>query len=166
MDITLEISVQWFLRVFIWLLIELDIPQLSCDGIQFGLACFSSIYSVQSSSTYSLIPLSFDAIGLVNSLSFGDKAPSSTSFVVKNRTELYSIPLDVEDLWIGRFDISGITEFSFNTFQSLESLVIGNGIFWEATSFELSNFPQLQSIDIGKNCFRYAYVFSLTGLID
>ena len=85
---------------------------------------------------------------------------------MKSRTELDTLPLDVEDLWIGRLDTSGITEFSFNSFQSLESLIISNGIFWEATSFELSNLPQLQSIDIGKNCFRYAYVFSLTGLID
>ena len=147
-------------------MIELDIPQLSEDGIQLGRDCFYFTYSVQSSCIHSPISSSFDAIGLENYISFGDKIPSSTSYVVKNQTSLNSIPLDVEDLWIGRFDTSGITEFSFNSFQSLESLIISNGIFWEATSFELSNFPQLQSIDIGKNCFRYAYVFSLTGLID
>ena len=148
----------------IWLLIELDIPQLSSNKVQS--LSFEYTYSLQSSSTRSLISLSFDATGLENYISFGDKTPSSTSCAVKNRASLDSIPLGVEDLWIGRFDASGITEYSFNTFQSLESLVIGNCIFWEATSFELSYFPQLQSIDIGKNCFRYAYVFSLTGLID
>ena len=166
MDITLEISVQWFWRVFIWLLIELDIPQLSYDGIQFGLACFSSIYSVQSSSTYSLIPSSFDAIGLVNSLSFGDKAPSSTSFVVKNRTELYSIPLDVEDLWIERLDTLGISQYSFNTFQSLKSLVIGNDLFLGISDYQLNKLPLLQSIQIGNNSFPKVLSFSLTGLID
>ena len=87
-----------------------------------------------------------------------------TSHVVKSRTELDTLPLDMEDLWIGRFDTTGITEYSFSAFQSLRSLVIGNSIFWEVTSFELSNLPSLQSIDIGRS-FRYALSFSLTGLI-
>ena len=68
-----------------------------------------------------------------------------------------SIPLNVEDLWIGRFDTTGMSVFSFNTFQSLESLVIGNGIFWEVTSFELSNLPQLQSVILGIWAFRYVH---------
>ena len=135
-------------------MIEVDIPQLSSSGIQFGENCFEYTYSLQSSSIHSLISLSFDATGLEYYISFGDKTPSSTSCVVKNRTELDSIPLNVEDLWIGRFDTSGITEFSFNTFQSLESLVIGNGIFWEATIFELSNLPQLQSVKLGNSAFH------------
>ena len=148
----------------IWLLIELDIPQLSSDGIQnLGFGC---TYSLQSSSIHSLISSSFDATSLEYYISFGDKTPSSTSYVVKNRASLNSIPLNVEDLWIGRFDTSGITEFSFDTFQSLESLVIGNCIFWEVTCFELSNFPTLQSIDIGGSCFYQASYFSLTGSID
>ena len=150
----------------IWLLIELDIPQLSSNGIHFGSGCFSYTYSLQSSSIHSLISLSFDATGLETYISFGDITPSSTSCVVKNRASLNSIPLNVEDLWIGRFDTSGLTEFPFNRFQSLKSLVIGNDIFWEATSFELSNLPSLQSIDIGSDCFFWAPSFSLTGLID
>ena len=89
-----------------------------------------------------------------NYISFGDKTPSSTSYVVKNQTSLNSIPLDVEDLWIGRLDTSGITEFSFNSFQSLESLIISNGIFWEATSFELNNLSQLQSVKLGNSAFH------------
>ena len=84
---------------------------------------------------------------------------------MRKRTDLDSIPLNVEDLWIGRFDTSGITEFSFNSFQSLGSLIIGDGIFWEVTSFELSNLPSLQSIEIGVRCFRFAQSFSLTGLV-
>ena len=157
-------SVQWFWRVVIWLLIELDIPQLSYDGIQnLGFGC---TYSLQSSSIHSLISSSFDATSLEYYISFGDKTPSSTSYVVKNRASLNSIPLNVEDLWIGRFDTSGITEFPFNRFQSLKSLVIGNSIFWGVTSFELSNLPSLQSIEIGVRCFYWAPSFSLTGLID
>ena len=142
----------------IWLLIDVDIPQLSSRGIQFsGSYCFTYTYSLQSSSTHSLISSLFDATGLENYISFGDKTPSSTSYVVKNQTSLNSIPLDVEDLWIGRFDTSGITEFSFNTFQSLESLVIGNGIFWEVTSFELSNIPQLRSVKLGRFAFYWCH---------
>ena len=138
----------------IWLLIELDIPQLSSNGIYFGNNCFVCTNSLQYSSIHSLISSSFDATGLENYISFGDNTPSSTSCVVKNRASLNSIPLNVEDLWIGRFDTSGITEFSFNTFQSLESLTISNGIFWEATSFELSNLPQLQSVKLGNSAFH------------
>ena len=163
---TSGIWVQWFLRVVIWLLIEVDIPQLSSDGIQFGDVCFEYTYSLQSSSTHSFISSSFDATGLEDYISFGDTIPSSTSYVVRNRTELDSIPLGIEDLWIGRFDTTGLTEFSFNTFQSIQSLVIGNGVFWGVTSFELSNLPSLQSIDIGERCFYRAPSFSLTGLID
>ena len=153
MDSTFIVLVQWFLRVVTWLLIELDIPQLSSNGIRFGSFCFQYTYSLQSSSIHSLISSSFDAIGLENYISFGDKTPSSTSYVVRNRTELSSIPLDVEDLWIGRLDTSGLTEFPFNRFQSLKSLVIGNSIFWGVTSFELSNLPQLQSVKLGWGAF-------------
>ena len=65
--------------------------------------------------------------------------------------------MEVEDLWIGRFDTSDITEYSFNAFQSIQSLVIGNGIFWEATSFELNNLPQLQSVKLGYAAFYYVH---------
>ena len=141
----------------IWLLIELDIPQLSSNGIKFSGGCFYYTYSLQSSSTHSPISSSFDATGLENYISFGDKTPSATSYVVKNRTELDSIPLNVEDLWIGRFDTTGIIEFPFNRFQSLKSLVIGNGVFWGVTSFELSNLPQLQSVKLGMCAFEYVH---------
>ena len=112
-----------------------------------------------------LISSSFDATGLETYISFGDNIPSSTSCVVKNRTEFKSIPLNVEDLWIGRLDITEITDYSFNRFLSLKSFVIGNGIFWEISSFQLDNLLSLQSIDIGKYCFRDSSSFSLTGLV-
>ena len=98
---------------------------------------------------------SFDAPVLENYIYFGDMIPSSTSHVVKNRTELDSIPLDVENLWIGRFDTSEITEYSLSLFQSLQSLVIGNSIFW-TTDFELSNLPNLQSVVFGNCAFEYS----------
>ena len=92
--------------------------------------------------------------------------PSSASTVVRNRTELNSIPLNVEDLWIGRFDTSDVSEFTQNRFQSLKTLVIGNGLFWSVNRLELNNLPSLQSIGLGEWCFQYAPSFSLTGLID
>ena len=150
----------------IWCLIDVDIPQLSSNGIDFGDYCFYYTYSLQSSSTRSPISSLFDASGLANYIHYGKQAPSPTSLVVKNRTEYNSIPLDVEDLWISRFDTSDVTVFSSSRFQSLKTLVIGNCLFWSVTSFELSNLPSLQSIDLGEWCFRYAPSFSLTGLID
>ena len=148
-----------------WCLIDVDIPQLSSNGINFGSNCFSYTYSLQSSSTHSPISSSFDAAALENCISFGNKTPSSTSHVVRNRIMLESIPLDVEDLWIGCFDTSGLTEFSFDRYLSLKSLVLGSNTFWNVTQFELNGLPSLQSIDIGKYGCRYAPSFSLTGLI-
>ena len=74
--------------------------------------------------------------------------------------------MNVEDLWIGRFDTTGITEFSFNRFQSLKSLVIGNGLFRSVTSFEfkLSGLVQLKQIVIGDECFGSVRVVELDGL--
>ena len=147
-------------------MIDVDIPQLSSDGIDFYEYSFKYTYSIQSSSTHSPISSSFDATGIENYISFGTMEPSSASTVVRNRTELNSIPLNVEDLWIGRFDTSDVSEFSPNRFQSLKTLVIGNGLFWSVNRLELNNLPSLQSIDIGEYCFFLAPSFSLTGLID
>ena len=147
-------------------MIDVDIPQLSSNGIHFSEDCFDFTYSLQSSSTHSPLSSSFDATGLENYISFGIMEPSATSIVVRNRTEFNSIPLDVEDLWIGRFDTSDVSEFSPSRFQSLKTLVIGNGTLWSVNRLELNNLPSLQSIDIGEWCFQYAPSFSLTGLID
>ena len=135
-----------------WCLIDVDIPQLSSNGIKFGKDyknCFRYTNSLQSSSTHPLISSSLDAAALENCISFGNKTPSSTSHVVRNRIMLESIPLDVEDLWIGCFDTSGLTEFSFNRFLSLKSLVLGSNTLWNVTQFELNGLPQLQSVNLG-----------------
>ena len=149
-----------------WSLIDVDIPRLSSDGIKFGIWCFDYTYSLQSSSTHPLLSSSFDAAGLENYINFGKQEPTVSSTVIRNRTEFNSIPLDVEDLWIGRFDASDMYEFLPSRFQSLKTLVIGNGLFWSVNRLELNNLPSLQSIDIGYACFHYAPSFSLTGLID
>ena len=59
-----RVWIQWFWRVLLWLLIDVDIPQLSSSGIQLGESCFHFVYSLQSSSTHSLISSSFDATDL------------------------------------------------------------------------------------------------------
>ena len=72
----------------------------------------------------------------------------------------------MEDLWIGLFDTEGITEVSFNVFQSLQSLVIGNSLFRTVTSFEIKNLPSLHSVEVGARCFCTTSSFSLSGLIE
>ena len=166
METVLKTSVQWFLRVLIRILIEIDIPQLSSDGIQFGKDNFHYTYSLQSSSIHSFISLPFDATSLEYSICFGDESPPSTSYVVNNRESLNTIPSNVKYLWFRQFDTSGLPEFSFNRYQSLKTIVIGNGAFWSLTGFELNNLPSLQSIEMGRDCFYWGVSFSLTGMID
>ena len=164
MTATSSISVQWFWRVSIWCLVDVDIPQLSSDGIYIGGYCFRYTYFLQSSSTHSSISSSMDAAGLENYISFGTMEPSSASTVVRKRTELNSIPLNVEDLWISRFDTSDVSGFSPSRFQSLNTLVIGNGLFWSVNILELNNLTSLQSLYIGNGCFGKVRVFELNGL--
>ena len=68
MNTTSIVSDQCIWRVVIWYLIDVDIPQLSSDGIQFDDECFYYTYSLQSSSTHSLISLSFDATALESAI--------------------------------------------------------------------------------------------------
>ena len=135
-------------------MIDVDIPRLSFDGIKFSYPSFYYTYSLQSSSTHSLISSSFDAAALENYISFGKQEPTVSSTVIRNRTEFNSIPLDVEDLWIGRFDASDVSEFSPSRFQSLKTLVIGNGCFGKVRVFELDGLSELESVVIGERSFR------------
>ena len=134
-------------------MINVDIPRLSFDGIQFR-HCFSFTYSLQSSSTHTSISSSFDATGLEDYINFGKQEPTVSSTVIRNRTEFNSIPLDVEDLWIGRFDTSDVSEFSPSRFQSLKTLVIGNGCFGKVRVFELDGLSELESVVIGESGIR------------
>ena len=145
-------------------MIDVDIPRLSSDGIHFNDDCFYYTYSLQSSSTHSPISSSFDAAGLENYINFGKQEPTVSSTVIRNRTEFNSIPLDVEDLWIGRFDVSDMYEFSPSRFQSLKTLVIGNGLFWSVNRLELNNLTSLQILYIGNGCFGNVRMFELDGL--
>ena len=145
-------------------MIDVDIPRLAYNGIQCGDWCFLFTYSLQSSSTHSPLSSSFDAAGLENYINFGKQEPTVSSTVIRNRTEFNSIPLDVEDLWIGRFDASDMYEFLPSRFQSLKTLVIGNGLFWSVNRLELNNQNSLQILYIGDWCFRKVRVFELDGL--
>ena len=147
-------------------MIDVDIPQLSSSGIQCGDRCFFWTYSLQSSSTHSPISSSFDAAALENYINFGKQEPTVSSTVIRNRTEFNSIPLDVEDLWIGRFDASDVSEFLPSRFQSLKTLVIGNGLFWSVNRLELNNLTSLQILYIGNGCFVNVRVFELDGLSE
>ena len=147
-------------------MIDVDIPQLTSDDIDFGDDCFRYTYSLQSSSTHTSISSSFDATGLENYINFGKQEPTVSSTVIRNRTELNSIPLDVEDLWISRFDTSDVSEFSPSRFQSLKTLVIGNGLFWSVNRLELNNLTSLQILYIGNGCFGKVRVFELDGLSE
>ena len=51
-----------------WYLIDVDIPQLSSDGIYFGDYCFRYTYSLQSSSIHSPISSLFDAAALESAI--------------------------------------------------------------------------------------------------
>ena len=72
----------------------------------------------------------------------------------------------MEDLWIGRFDASYMYELSPSRFQSLKTLVIGNGLFWSVNRLELNNQNSLQIIYIGDYCFGQLRVFELDGLSE
>ena len=147
-------------------LTDIDIPLLTFNGIEFHDVHFRDIISVQSSSNLSPLSSLFDANGLEQYLYFGDKKPSITSHVVKNRSQYDSIPTDVEDLWIQFFDTTDISNISFNGFHSLKRLVIGNNLFWRVNSLNMTTIPFLQSIEFGMSCFYCASSFSLIGLID
>ena len=70
----------------------------------------------------------------------------------------------MEDLWIGRFDTSDVSEFLPSRFQSLKTLVIGNGLFLSVNIFELNNLTSLQILYIGNGGFGKVRVFELDGL--
>ena len=147
-------------------MIDVDIPQLSSNGINFGNFCFYYTYSLKSSSTHTPISSSFDAAGLENYINFGKQEPTVSSTVIRNRTEFNSIPLDVEDLWIGRFDTSDVSEFLPSRFQSPKTLVIGDRQFWSVNRLELKNQNSLQILYIGNGCFGKVRVFELDGLSE
>ena len=129
----------------IWLLIELDIPQLSSSGIQFGENCFSYTYSLQSSSIHSLISSSFDATALdVYVMSRGFNTTFSMSrLLMENSTDLV-IPSD---------NFNRITSFVLSNNTELKQIVIGDDCFGSVRVFELDGLSELESVVIGEKSF-------------
>lgn len=146
-------------------MMNVDIPQLSLNGIQLEKDSFFWTRSVQASRIRSILFSSFDASGFEQYICFSSQIPSGVSSVIKNQTELDSLSVDAVDLWIQLFDTTGLTSVSFNQFQSLRSLVIGNNLFWSVSAFHCCNLPSLQTLHIGRRCFSHTASFSLTGVV-
>ena len=70
----------------------------------------------------------------------------------------------MEDLWIGRFDTSDVSEFTPNRFKSLKTLVIGNGTFWSVNRLELNNLTCLEMLYIGDYAFQNTGSFEMSNL--
>ena len=147
-------------------MVNTDIPQLLADRISLGNDSLVYVSSIQSSSIHSPLSSPFDALGLEQYISFREKKLSSTSYVAKDRSELNSIPLNVEDLCIGHFDTLGIAGISFKKYQSLKTLVIGINLFIEVFRFGIKDLPSLQSIEVGDYSFTLVSYFTLSGLSD
>ena len=128
-------------------MIEVDIPQLSSSGIQFGNDCFEYTYSVQSSSTYFPLSLSFDATALELCVKNSSKfiqiksidmiSPESSEWVVENGQ--YS-----------NFNDS----LSLSGYSKLKRIVIGDDCFGKVRLFELDGLNELESVEIGEGSFR------------
>ena len=171
MEATSLLWVQWFWRVVIWLLIEVDIPQLSSSGIQFVTEYYRSftyIYSLQSSSIHSFILSSFDALAL--DMYIMSKS-SYTAFdlsrlVIASNTDLV-IPNDY-------FDRVGVTSFNISDNMILRRIEIGNNTFRTVRVFELTSkiqtldwytdLPLLQSVKLGNETFRNTKSFVMSNL--
>ena len=146
---TSRISVQWFLRVLLSMLIELDIPQLSLDGIYFGGDCFLYTYSLQSSSTYSFISSSFDAYDLqMYIMSKSYNTAFNLAMLQENLTDLV-IPNDY-------FNGNGISSFILSDNGNLRRIEVGNNTFGKVRVFELNGLRELESVVIGQKSFTYA----------
>ena len=123
------VSVQWFWRVWILCLIDVDIPQLTSDGIYFGDWCFLLTYSLQSSSTHSLISSSFDATALTAYIMNSQYVPFEISELTKSSKELI-IPNNY-------FNANDIISFKIANKENLKSIVIGDNCFGKVRAFEL-----------------------------
>ena len=130
----------------IWCLIDVDIPQLSSDGIYFDDWCFLLTYSLQSSSTHSLISSSFDATALTAYIMNSQYVPFEISELTKSSKELI-IPNNY-------FKANDIISFKIANKENLKSIVIGDDCFGKVRVFELDGLDELESVVIGESSFR------------
>ena len=132
-------------------LIDVDIPRLTSYGIYFSSYCFRYTYSLQSSSTHSLISSSFDATALTAYIMNSQYVPFEISELTKSSKELI-IPNDC-------FNANDIISFKIANKENSKSIVIGNGCFGKVRVFELNGLDELESVVIGKESFTYAKTY-------
>ena len=134
----------------ICLLIEVDIPQLSYSGIQFGYKSFQYTYSLQSSSTHSLFSSSLDAPGLeLFIMSNSSYSPLDPSRLLIDNATVLNTPSDC-------LNGSNITSLSISNNGDLRRIVIENDSFGCARLFELDGLSELESVIIQKKGFTYS----------
>ena len=170
----------------IWYLIDVDIPQLTSDGIQFDEDCFKYTYSLQSSSNHSYISLSFDAttlsfyiINISNYVPFDQlNMTEYTNMIIPNgffngkSIAAFNITVNgnLKQIGIGNDCFGKVRVFYLDSMSELESVVIGNGSFridrYERSdgSYRVVNCPKLKSIQIGYGSFNDYHSFELNNL--
>ena len=170
----------------IWYLIDVDIPQLSSNGIQFDEDCFKYTYSLQSSSNHSYISLSFDAttlsfyiINISNYVPFDQlNMTEYTNMIIPNgffngkSIAAFNITVNgnLKQIGIGNDCFGKVRVFNLDSMSELESVVIGNGSFridrYERSdgSYRVVNCPKLKSIQIGYGSFNDYHSFELNNL--
>ena len=130
-------------------MIDVDIPQLSSSGIQFGRGrygdSFEYTYSIQSSSTYSPISLSFDATAL--------------ELYIKRRSGFIKIELAdmISSQWVvenGQY-MNNNNSLSISGNSNLKRIVIGDDCFGKVRVFELDGLNELENVVIGQRSFTY-----------
>ena len=128
-------------------MVDVDIPHLSSDGIDFDGYCFYFTYSLQSSSNHSLISSSFDAAALTAYImNKSQYVPFEISELTKSSKELI-IPNDY-------FNANDIISFKIANKENLKTIVIGDRCFVKVRVFELNGLDELESMVIGQQSFR------------
>ena len=68
--------------------------------------------------------------------------------MIRNQTELYRIPSDVEDLWIANYEIAKQKNLILNQQQSMKNLNIGINALNGISVFELNGLESLERVVI------------------
>ena len=167
-------------------MIDVDIPQLSSNGIQFDEDCFKYTYSLQSSSNHSYISLSFDAttlsfyiINISNYVPFDQSNMIEyTNMIIPNgyfngkSITAFNITVNgnLKQIGIGDNCFGKVRVFNLDSMSELESVVIGQRSFWNRQSgisdgsYRIVNCPKLKSIQIGDYSFEDYHSFELNNL--
>ena len=127
-------------------MIDVDIPQLSSNGIHFD-SCFQYTITIQSSSKHSHIPSSFDATALSAYIMNKSQYVPFELSKLTNSSNTMIIPN-------GYFNGNSIATFNISNIGVLKSIVIGDNCFGKVRVFELDGLSELESVVIGQKSFR------------